>query len=384
MNGLLLRLRDKGNTVLVVEHKPETIAIADHVVDLGPGAGTAGGTVCFEGTVDGLRASGTVTGRHLDDRAALKNDGAEPAGQARGPRRRHPQPARRRRRHPARGARRRHRRGRARARARWSTGRCPGGTGSCRSTRPRSAARGAATRPPTPGCSTRSAGRSPRPTGSSRRCSAPTPRAPARTATAPGVVYTDLAIMAGRRHHVRGVRREAVRRRRCSSTTSAAATSARCWRCRSPRPRSSSATGDARTPAAHADPRPARRRRARLPDRRPAADDAVRRRAPAAQAGHPHGRQGRRLRPRRADHRPAPGRRRAAARPARPAGRRGQVGHRHRAPPGGHGARRLDHRPRTRAPATTAAGSSSRARPADLVAARSTLTGEHLAAYVGA
>ncbi|MGX1883820.1 ATP-binding cassette domain-containing protein [Streptomyces sp. NPDC055287] len=72
MNDLLLRLRDKGNTVLVVEHKPEAIAIADHVVDLGPGAGTAGGTVCFEGTVEGLRASDTVTGRHLDDRATLK------------------------------------------------------------------------------------------------------------------------------------------------------------------------------------------------------------------------------------------------------------------------------------------------------------------------
>jgi excinuclease UvrABC ATPase subunit len=72
MNELLLRLRDKGNTVLVVEHKPETIAIADHIVDLGPGAGAAGGTVCFEGTVEGLRASGTVTGRHFDDRAALK------------------------------------------------------------------------------------------------------------------------------------------------------------------------------------------------------------------------------------------------------------------------------------------------------------------------
>src|SRR4051812_18192479 len=72
MNDLLLRLRDKGNTVLVVEHEPETIAIADHVVDLGPGAGAAGGTVCFEGPIEGLRASGTVTGRHLDDRAALK------------------------------------------------------------------------------------------------------------------------------------------------------------------------------------------------------------------------------------------------------------------------------------------------------------------------
>ncbi|NUR62158.1 MAG: excinuclease ABC subunit UvrA [Catenulispora sp.] len=72
MNELLLRLRDKGNTVLVVEHKPELIAIADHVVDLGPGAGAGGGSVCFEGPLDGLRASDTVTGRHLDDRAALK------------------------------------------------------------------------------------------------------------------------------------------------------------------------------------------------------------------------------------------------------------------------------------------------------------------------
>ena len=72
MNQLLLQLRDKGNTVLVVEHKPETIAIGDHVVDLGPGAGTAGGTVCFEGTVEGLRGSDTITGRHLDDRATLK------------------------------------------------------------------------------------------------------------------------------------------------------------------------------------------------------------------------------------------------------------------------------------------------------------------------
>jgi excinuclease UvrABC ATPase subunit len=72
MNNLLLQLRDKGNTVLVVEHKPEAIAIADHVVDLGPGAGSAGGTICYEGTVDGLRASDTTTGRHLDDRASLK------------------------------------------------------------------------------------------------------------------------------------------------------------------------------------------------------------------------------------------------------------------------------------------------------------------------
>jgi excinuclease UvrABC ATPase subunit len=80
MNGLLRRLRDRGNTVLVVEHEPETIAIADHVVDLGPGAGTAGGTVCYEGTVKGLRTSGTVTGRHLDDRAAVKATVRTPTG----------------------------------------------------------------------------------------------------------------------------------------------------------------------------------------------------------------------------------------------------------------------------------------------------------------
>ena len=109
MNDLLLRLRDKGNTVLVVEHEPEAIAIADHVVDLGPGAGTAGGTVCFEGTVEGLRASGTLTGRHLDDRATLKETvrtrhgvlemrGATPA-----------QPERRGRRHPPRRLGRRYR-----------------------------------------------------------------------------------------------------------------------------------------------------------------------------------------------------------------------------------------------------------------------------------
>ncbi|GGZ28217.1 ATP-binding cassette domain-containing protein [Streptomyces poonensis] len=80
MNNLLLRLRDKGNTVLVVEHKPEVIAIADHVVDLGPGAGTAGGTVCFEGTVEGLRTADSLTGRHFDDRAALKKTVRESTG----------------------------------------------------------------------------------------------------------------------------------------------------------------------------------------------------------------------------------------------------------------------------------------------------------------
>jgi excinuclease UvrABC ATPase subunit len=80
MNELLLRLREKGNTVLVVEHKPEVIAIADHVVDLGPGAGAAGGQVVFEGTVDGLLASGTLTGRHLNDRGSLKSAVRKPSG----------------------------------------------------------------------------------------------------------------------------------------------------------------------------------------------------------------------------------------------------------------------------------------------------------------
>ncbi|MFF0453705.1 ATP-binding cassette domain-containing protein [Nocardia africana] len=80
MNNLLLQLRDKGNTVLVVEHKPEAIAIADHIVDLGPGAGSQGGTVCFEGDIEGLRASDTITGRHLDDRAKLKDTPRKSSG----------------------------------------------------------------------------------------------------------------------------------------------------------------------------------------------------------------------------------------------------------------------------------------------------------------
>ena len=111
MNDLLLQLRDKGNTVLVVEHKPETIAIADHAVDLGPGAGTEGGTICFEGTVEALRASDTITGRHLDDRASLKPSVRTPSGATGGPGRRPAQPAGRRRRLPPRRAGRRHRRG---------------------------------------------------------------------------------------------------------------------------------------------------------------------------------------------------------------------------------------------------------------------------------
>ena len=109
MNDLLLRLRDKGNTVLVVEHKPEAIAIADHVIDLGPGAGASGGEVVFEGTVEGLRASGTLTGRHLDDRASLKKTVRAPTDklEIRGATAEQPTGCRRRR--PARGAGRCHR-----------------------------------------------------------------------------------------------------------------------------------------------------------------------------------------------------------------------------------------------------------------------------------
>ena len=163
MNDLLLRLRDKGNTVLVVVHKPEAIAIADHVVDLGPRAGTEGGEVVFEGTVEGLRASGTLTGRHLDDRAALKETVRTPPTRWRSAVRERttcatststsrsgclssslawPAPAR----------------------ARSCRARSPAARVWLPSTKARSAARDGATRRPTPDCWTRSAVRSRRPT----------------------------------------------------------------------------------------------------------------------------------------------------------------------------------------------------------------------------
>ena len=163
MNGLLLRLRDKGNTVLVVEHKPETIAIADHVVDLGPGAGKAGGTICFEGSFAGLRTSGTLTGRHLDDRAALKKTVRKPTGKLK-----------------IRGAKTHNLRSvdvdvplgvlvvvtgvAGSGKSSLIHGSIPAGAGVCRSTRAGSTARVGATRRPTPDCSTRSARPSRRPT----------------------------------------------------------------------------------------------------------------------------------------------------------------------------------------------------------------------------
>jgi excinuclease UvrABC ATPase subunit len=181
MNRLLQRLRDKGNTVLVVEHKPNVIAIADHVVDLGPGAGAHGGTVCFTGTVGDLRSSGTLTGRHLGYRAALKPDTRKPTGRL-----------------EIRNATRHNLRDvsvdiplgllcmvtgvAGSGKSSLIHGSMPKGAGVV--SIDQTPIRGAATRPPTPGCSTRSGPRSPRPTASSRRCSARTPPAPARTATA--------------------------------------------------------------------------------------------------------------------------------------------------------------------------------------------------------
>ena len=346
MNDLLLRLRDKGNTVLVVEHKPETIAIADHVVDLGPGAGTAGGTVCFQGTVGGLQASGTITGRHFDDRAALKETVRTPAGTL-----------------EIRGA--------TTHNLRHVDVDIPlgvlvvvtGVAGSGKSSLIHGSVSGrdgvvSVDQAPIRG---------------SRRSNPATYTGlldPIRTAFAKangvkpalfsansegacpncngaGVIYTDLAMMAGVAttcEECEGKRFQAavleyhLGGRDISEVLDNAGDRGRgVLRCR---------RGPHPSRARH--PRPARRRRARLPQPRPAAHYAVGRRAAAAQTGHPHGREGRRLRPRRADRRPPPRRRRAAARPARPARRLRQVGHRHRAPPGGHGARRLDHRPRPR------------------------------------
>ena len=346
MNDLLLQLRDKGNTVLVVEHEPETIAIADHVVDLGPRAGAAGGEVTFEGTVKGLRASDTVTGRHLDDRAALKEtvrtstaalevrgagthnlqdvdvdiplgvlvvvtgvagsgksslidgsvsgrDGVVSVDQTaiRGSRRSNPatytkllDPIRK---------------AFAKANGVKPALFCANSEGAC------------------PNCN------------------------------GAGVIYTDLGFMEsmattceeceGKRFQAEVLEYE-FGGKDISEVLAMSVAEAEGF----------FGDGEAQHAGRAQDPRATRRRRARLPQPRPAAHDAVRRRAPAAQAGHPHGREGRRLRPRRADHRPPPRRRRAAARPARPARRLRQVGDRDRAPPGGHGARRLDHRPRPR------------------------------------
>ena len=218
----------QGQHGLLVEHKPEAIAIADHVVDLGPGAGAAGGEVVFEGTVEGLRASGTLTGRHLDDRASLRV-GAQADGRARG--------------------------------ARRDTnnlqdvdvdiplgvlvvltgvagsgksslihGSVSGRDGVVRSTRARSAAPAQQPRdvhrPARPDPQGVREGQRRKPALFSANSEGACPNC-----NGAGVIYTDLAMMAGVAT-LRGVRGQAVRRRRCSSTSSAARTSARCSRCR--------------------------------------------------------------------------------------------------------------------------------------------------------
>ena len=348
MNDLLLRLRDKGNTVLVVEHKPETIAIADHVVDLGPGAGTDGGEVVFEG--DRRRAcgrSGTLTGRHLDDRAALKAVGARAVGRARGPRRRRAQPAGRRRRHPARRARRRHRRRRLGQELADRTARCAGRDGvvaidqaAIRGSRRSNPATYTGLLDPIRKAFAKANGVKPALFSANSEGACP-------TCNGAGVIYTDLAMMAGVATTCEECEGKRFERRRCSSTRSAARTSARCSRCRSTEAEAFFGEGEAEHARRAQDPRAPGRRRARLPH----ASASRSPRCPAASASGSSSpptwaSKGERLRPRRADHRPAPRRRRAAARPARPARRRGQVGDRHRAPPGRDGARRLDHRPR--------------------------------------
>ena len=345
MNDLLLRLRDKGNTVLVVEHKPEMIAIADHVVDLGPGAGTAGGEVVFEGTVDGLRASGTLTGRHLNDRASLKPSVRKPSGVMK-----------------VRGARTHNLKNVDVDIPLGVLVVVTGVAGSGKS----SLIHGSVEWP--------------------RRRRVGRPDAdPGLAAEQPGDVHRSARsdpqrVREGQRREARAVQRQLrgrvsdLQRRRRDlhrprDDGRRHAPYARTARAGGSRRRSSNYrlggrniaevldlsvedavgffgagegahAGRARDPAAHG------RRGARLPAARPTAHHAVGWRAAAAQARDAHGCRRRRLRARRADHRAAPGRSRATARAAGSAGRLRQVGHRDRAPPVGDGARRLDHRSR--------------------------------------
>ena len=290
MNDLLLQLRDKGNTVLVVEHKPETIAIADHVVDLGPRAGTEGGEVMFEGTVEGLRASDTLTGRHLDDRAALKPSVRTPSGvlEVRGAGTHNLQ--RRRRRHPARRAGGGHRRGRVGEELpdpRLGLG--PGRRGVDRPGRDQGLAA------QQPGDLHRTARPDPQGVREGQRRQAravqrqlrgrlPQLQRRRRHLHRPGD-------HGRRRHRLRGVRGEAVpgRGARVHVRRQGHQRGARDVGHRGRgvlRRRRGEDAGRAQ------DPRPPHRRRARLPHPRPAAPHAVRRRAAAAQAGHAPGEKG--------------------------------------------------------------------------------------------
>ena len=347
MNDLLLQLRDKGNTVLVVEHKPETIAIADHVVDLGPKAGSEGGEVMFEGTLEGLRESDTITGRHLDDRASLKESVREAGDKL-----------------EVRGANTNNlqdvdvdiplgvlvvltgvagsgKSSLIRGSVEGRDGVVTVDQGAIRGSRRSNPATYTGLLDPIRKAFAKANGVKPGLFSANSDGACP-------NCNGAGVVYTDLGIMAGTAttcEECEGKRFQAevleytFGGRDISEVLAMSGGRGAGVLRRRRRPHAGRAQG----------PRAARRRRARLPHARPAAHDALRRRAPAAEAGHPHGEATtRHLRPRRADLRPAPRRRRAAARPARPARGLGQVGDRHRAPPGRHGARRLDHRPRPR------------------------------------
>ncbi len=342
-NDLLHRLRDKGNTVLVVEHEPEVIEVADHVVDLGPRAGSDGGTITFEGTVAGLRKSKTLTGRHLDDRSALKESVREPDGKL-----------------EICGA---------------STHNLQdvdvdvplgvlcvvtGVAGSGKSSlidgnMPASAEVVSVDQAPIRGSRRSNPATYTGLLDPIRKAFAkandvkpalfsPNSDGACPTCNGAGVIFTELGFMdtvattcetcEGRRFEP-AVLDYKLGDRDISEVLAMSVAEAEEFFARRRR-------ADARRAQ---DPRAPGRRRSRLPEPGPAPHDAVRRRAPAAQAGVAHGREGRRLRARRADHRPASGRRRAATRPARPSRRLRQVGDRDRAQPGGHGARRLDHRP---------------------------------------
>ena len=346
MNNLLLQLRDKGNTVLVVEHKPETIAIADHVIDLGPKAGSEGGEVMFEGSVEGLRDSDTITGRHLDDRATLKDTVRTASGKF-----------------EVRGADTNNLKdvdvdiplgvlvvltgvagsGKSsliRGSVEGRDGVVTVDQGSIRGSRRSNPATYTGLLDPIRKAFAKANGVKPALFSANSEGACP-------NCNGAGVIYTDLGIMAGvstpceecegKRFDV-SVLEYKYGGKDISEVLAMSVTEAEAF----------FGEGDARTPAAHKILERLAGGRAGLPHDRPAAHHAVRRRAPAAQAGHPPGREGRRLRPRRADHRPAPRRRREPARAARPARGVRQVGDRHRAPPGGDGARRLDHRHRSR------------------------------------
>jgi len=379
MNDLLLRLRDKGNTVLVVEHKPQTIAIADHVVDLGPGAGAAGGSVCYTGTVEGLRASDTSTGRHLDNRAALKETMRTPTGKL-----------------AIRGATSHNLRDvdvdiplgvlvvitgvAGSGKSSLVHGSIPASEdvvsidqGAIRGSRRSNPATYTGLLDPIRNAFAKANGVKPALFSANSEGACP-------TCNGAGVIYTDLGMMAG----VATTCEECEGKRFLAEVLTyllAARTSARCSRCRSRRRRSSSVTARrarrVRTPSSTGSP---------MSGSAISASASHSRHCPAASGNGsswpPHGRAGGvyildeptaglhladveqllGLLDRLVDSR--------------------QVGHRHRAPPGRHGPRRLDHRPRPRR-GHDGGRIVFEGTPANLVAARATLTGEHLAAYVG-